>query len=274
MNELFQRALTALAIGTIIIASILYSKLAYGIVFLAITIISSLEYINITKLNEVSATKKWILVLVNSFVFLLGYGIAMDIVPGKYRIIGIIPMFLLFSTGLFGRSSPDYRLSTTFLAGHVYIGLPLMLCSYIYIHNSDFWPSYIIAILVFVWANDVGAYIIGRAMGRHKMIPKVSPGKTWEGFFGGLGMALIAAAVYNQFSKNLSLVEWFALGAVVSVGSSFGDLIASSLKRTFGVKNSGSILPGHGGFIDRFDGFFIAIVFAFAYLSLLGVINY
>jgi len=272
MKEIVQRSLTALVVGIIIIAGTLFSKYTFGIIFLAISVISSREFITITKLDEISTTKKWILILVNAFVFLLGYGIAINLIPENLRIIGIIPMFLLFSAGLFGRTSPDYRLSATFLSGHIYIGIPLMLLNYIYIHESDFWPSYVLAILIFVWCNDVGAYLIGRAIGKTKLIPQVSPKKTWEGFLGGVFLSLLGAFIFSNFSNNLTVTQWLVLGFFSSLGSTFGDLIASSLKRTFKVKDSGSILPGHGGFIDRFDGFFIAIVFAFAYLSLLGVI--
>ena len=272
MKELPQRFVTALIVGIIIIGGTLLHKYSFGIVFLAISVISSIEYIKITRLRQISISKRWILIIVNSLVFLLGYAIAIDLLPMQYRILGILPIFFLFSAGLFGKSSPDYRLSSILISGHAYIGLPLMVLPYIYLHNNDFWPSYVIAILCCVWGNDVGAYLIGKSIGRHKLIPKVSPNKTWEGFFGGIIVAMFVGFVFSLISENLSTGQWVAFGLFAGFGSAFGDLISSSLKRTFGVKDSGNMLPGHGGFIDRFDGFFISIVFTFAYLSLLGVI--
>lgn len=272
MKELPQRFVTALLVGIVIIGGTLISKYTFGIIFLAISIISSIEYIKITKLRQISLSKRWILIIVNSLVFLLGYGIAIDVLPTRYRILGVLPIFFLFSAGLFGKSSPDYKLSSILISGHAYIGLPLMVLPYVYLHNNDFWPSYVIGILCCVWGNDVGAYLIGKSIGKRKLLPKVSPNKTWEGFIGGLVVAMFVGFVFSLVSENLNTLQWILFGLFTGFGSAFGDLISSSLKRTFGVKDSGNMLPGHGGFIDRFDGFFIGIVFAFAYLSLLGVI--
>ncbi len=255
------------------ITAILVSKYTYGILFLLLTVAASREYIRITGLDQIASAKKWILILVNVGVFLLGYGIAIDILPVKFRIFGLLPMFFLFSSGVIGKNTPNYKLSSILIAGHVYIGIPLMLLSYIYLHKSDFWPSYVLAILAFVWSNDIGAYLVGREIGKTKLAPRVSPKKTWEGLIGGFVITLGIGFIYSIFSENLTAIQWIAMAAVVSIGSSFGDLIASSLKRSFGVKDSGRFFPGHGGMIDRFDGFFIAIVFAFTYLSIIGIIR-
>lgn len=273
LNNVTLRVITGILLIIIMVAATLVNKYTYGVLFGILTIVATREYIRITGMDQISLSKKWILILVNLAAFLLGYGIAVDFFPENFRIFGILPMFLLFSTGLFGTSAPNYRLSAMMIAGHVYIGIPLMLLSYIYLHKNDYWPSYVIAILVFVWVNDIGAYGIGKQFGRTKLLPAVSPNKTWEGFIGGLLASIVAGYVYSLFSENLTPFEWMTFGAVASFGASFGDLIASSLKRTFGVKDSGRFFPGHGGMIDRFDGFFIAIVFAFTYLTMLGVIR-
>lgn len=271
MNELTKRTITAFAIGLVMVGALL-NQWVFGFIFLSISVLASFEYIKITKLKAISVSKQWILVFVNAFVFLLGYGIAVEILPNNSRILGILPLFLLFSAGLFGKSSPDYTLSSLLISGHAYIGLPLMVLNYIYLHGNTIWPSFVISILLFVWANDVGAYVIGKWIGKTKLAPRISPNKTWEGLVGGLAFAMLIGFIYHYFSDNLSPAQWIIMAAVAGIGSSFGDLISSSLKRTFDVKDSGSLLPGHGGIIDRFDGFFIAIVFCFAYLSLLGIL--
>ncbi len=273
-NEFLVRTLTGLSFALVMVVATLINKYTYGALFLIVTIISSREFINITGLAEISETKKWVLVFINVVVFLLGFLIAIDVLPNNLRIFGIIPVFLLFATGIWGQSAPNFNLSSIFISGHVYIGIPLMLLSYVYIHKQDIWPSYVIAILCFVWSCDSGAYIMGRAFGKHKFVPRVSPNKTWEGFFGGLLFAMIAGFLFSFLSNNLTRSEWIAMSLITGLGSSFGDLIGSSLKRTYKIKDSGKFLPGHGGFIDRFDGFFIAIVFAFVYLTLLDVIIY
>lgn len=272
-KELQQRVLTGLIGGLVIIGGTLLNKYTFGFVFLVISIISTFEYIEITRLKQISATKQWGLVVVNAFVFLLSFFIAIGELPNHFSILGILPIFLLFSAGLLGRSSPDFRLSSLIISGHVYIGLPLMVLNYVYLNKGDYWPSFVIGILCFVWGNDIGAYAFGKWLGKHKLLPKVSPKKTWEGLIGGLISAMIVGFVYSLFSKNLTTIQWILFALFAGIGSSFGDLVSSSLKRTFGVKDSGSLLPGHGGFIDRFDGFFIAIIFSFAYLSLVGIIH-
>lgn len=268
-----QRVTTGLVVGLIFIGGTLLSKYTFGLIFLSVTILASIEYIKITRLDQISYSKKWILTVVNALVFLLGFLIAINVIPNNWRILGVLPIFFLFSLGLFGKSSPDYRLSSILISGHVYIGLPLMVLNYIYLHREDFWPSYVIAIICFVWANDVSAFLIGKHFGKHKLLPRVSPKKTWEGMIAGLIAAMATGIIFSFASDNLSLKQWLIFGLVAGVGASFGDLVGSSLKRTFGVKDSGKLLPGHGGLIDRFDSFFIAIVFAFAYLTLLGIIQ-
>ncbi len=273
-NELLVRALTGLSFVTVMIAATLINKYTYGFIFLVVTVISSYEFYKITGLESTSKDNSWVLLFVNVMVFLLGFFIAVNVLPAKFRIFGIIPVFLLFSTGIWGKSAPNFKVPAILISGHAYIGIPLMLLSYIYIHKQDIWPSYVIAILTFVWASDTGAYITGRLLGKHKFVPKVSPKKTWEGFLGGLVFAMLAGYIFSFYSYNLTQVQWIFMSLLVGIGATFGDLIGSSLKRTFSVKDSGHFFPGHGGFIDRFDSFFIAIVFAFVYLSLLGEIMY
>ena len=115
-----------------------------------------------------------------------------------------------------------------------------------------------IGFMILLWTNDTGAYLTGRAIGRHKLMPTVSPGKTWEGLLGGIGSTLGMAWLIALGWKELPLALWIASAVVISVSSTIGDLLESALKRAKGVKDSGSLLPGHGGILDRFDGFLLA----------------
>ncbi len=277
-SNLAKRFVTALAGAIIIISSIAISRYSYGIVFFLIMIFSTFEFVKITRLKEISRTKKWMLIAANAIAFLLSYGIAIKLIPEVFSTLGIIPLFFLFAVGLWGRSAPNYKLSAILISGHAYIGIPLMLLNYIYLHKEDYWPSYVIALLLFVWANDVAAYFVGRYFGKTKLNVKVSPKKTVEGLLGGLIFTPLFALGYyliysNYFESSLSMIQWMLFGLIASFGANFGDLVGSSLKRSFHVKDSSNVLPGHGGFIDRFDGFFIAAVFIYAYLSLLGIIH-
>lgn len=129
-----------------------------------------------------------------------------------------------------------------------------------------------LSVFVFLWINDTGAYCTGSLIGRHKLFPRISPGKTWEGSVGGGLLVVAVAAVIGYWDNRLmgmagtSVVEWMGLGLVIVVFGTWGDLVESLFKRTLGVKDSGRMLPGHGGMLDRFDSSLMAIPAAVIYL--------
>ena len=119
---------------------------------------------------------------------------------------------------------------------------------------------------VILWINDSGAYFSGRAFGKHKLYPAISPNKTWEGLIGGMLLSLIAGAVISHWFDSLSLSQWLVVSAIIAVLANVGDLFESHLKRIAGVKDSGQLIPGHGGSLDRFDGLLIALPVVYVYL--------
>jgi phosphatidate cytidylyltransferase len=130
-----------------------------------------------------------------------------------------------------------------------------------------------LSVFVFLWTNDTGAYCVGSLLGRHKLFPRVSPGKSWEGSIGGAVFVLAIAYAISYFLDGVMLTtpEWLGLGLVVVVFGTWGDLVESLFKRTLGIKDSGSILPGHGGMLDRFDSSLLAIPAAVVYLYTLSL---
>ena len=128
-------------------------------------------------------------------------------------------------------------------------------------------PMVFLCYLFLVWGNDVFAYLFGITLGRHKMCPRLSPKKSWEGFFGGVAGSLAMGALGAYVTEG-SYIVWIGLALVVSLSSVVGDLVESMFKRDAGVKDSGNIMPGHGGILDRFDAFILAAPFAFLYLLL------
>lgn len=130
-----------------------------------------------------------------------------------------------------------------------------------------------LSIFVFLWINDSGAYCVGSLIGRHKLFPRISPAKSWEGSVGGAVFVLAAAWAISYYldDRILTMPEWLGLGLVVVVFGTWGDLIESLFKRTLGIKDSGNILPGHGGMLDRFDSSLLAIPAAVVYLYTLSL---
>lgn len=164
------------------------------------------------------------------------------------------------------------------MLGQMYIALPFSLVNVLafkvsaidgQIHYDMLLP---LSIFIFLWVNDTGAYCSGSLLGKHKLFPRISPAKSWEGSIGGGIFVLIAAGIIGYFANNgeslhaLSISEWLGLGLVVTIFGTWGDLVESLFKRTLGVKDSGNILPGHGGMLDRFDSSLMAIPAAVVYL--------
>jgi len=133
-----------------------------------------------------------------------------------------------------------------------------------------FSPGIIIGFFLLIWANDTGAYLSGVSFGKHKLMERISPKKTWEGFFGGLLTAVLASWLLSGWLGVVDKYEWVIIAVIVSVAGTYGDLVESMLKRSIGVKDSGTILPGHGGFLDRFDSAIISFPLVYLFITLFG----
>jgi phosphatidate cytidylyltransferase len=134
-------------------------------------------------------------------------------------------------------------------------------------------PHLLLGFFFLMWTNDTGAYLVGRALGKHKLWERISPKKTWEGFFGGLVLSICIGYVISLFYTELHYILWMIMAVIVSVFGTMGDLVESAFKRSIDAKDSGSILPGHGGILDRFDGVFLSTPFVLVLLQLVQTIN-
>ena len=163
------------------------------------------------------------------------------------------------------------------MMSQLYIALPFSLLNVLAFQSDADGVHYVwtvpLSVFVFLWINDTGAYLCGSLLGKHKLFPRISPGKSWEGSIGGGILVIIVAVLvwylleqYEQNALGLSALEWAGLGLVIVVFGTWGDLVESLFKRTLGIKDSGNILPGHGGMLDRFDSSLMAIPAAVVYL--------
>ena len=150
----------------------------------------------------------------------------------------------------------------------LYLAMPFSLLTYLsFSEIGIFSPNIVAGILFLTWANDSFAYLVGSKIGKTPFFLRVSPKKTWEGTIGGGVFCMITAGIIAQIFTQLSLIDWLIIGAIIAVFGTIGDLVESLLKRSVGVKDSGSFMPGHGGFLDRFDAFIFCIPFVYFYLS-------
>ena len=207
--------------------------------------------------------------------------VAAGIVPWKLLLV-IVPMIILIMIiELYRQEEKPFDSLAHTLLPLIYIVVPLSMFPFsAFSHTgldsllphgmTPFSPGIIVGFFILLWSNDSGAYIIGISFGRHRLMERISPKKSWEGFFGGL---IIAAAVAWLLSGWLGVVNttgWIIISIIISVAGTYGDLVESMLKRSVGAKDSGTIMPGHGGFLDRFDSTVLSFPLVFLFITLFG----
>lgn len=149
----------------------------------------------------------------------------------------------------------------------IYVLLPFMLyMRAAYLFEGSYHYYIALGFLLLLWANDTGAYFVGKALGKNKLFPRISPGKTWEGAIGGGVLSMFVALGLSSAFQSLSVEQWVGMSFLITVGGIYGDLTESMIKRSLGVKDSGKLIPGHGGFLDRFDGLLLAAPLVAAWL--------
>ncbi|MDO4158974.1 MAG: phosphatidate cytidylyltransferase [Prevotellaceae bacterium] len=211
------------------------------------------------------------------FFFAVGGFCSGVVATGAVFIPYLLTVVYLFISELYTKAENSINNWAYTMLGQMYIALPFSTINILAFNVSgdgEIVFNYIIplSVFIFLWANDTGAYCSGSLFGKHKLFPRISPGKSWEGSVGGAITVLIAAGIigYLQNSQSamtgLTIPQWMGLGLVVVVFGTWGDLVESLFKRTLGIKDSGNILPGHGGMLDRFDSSLMAMPAAVVYL--------
>lgn len=270
MSNLLQRIITALLGVAIMITAIVYDQLTFALVFAAIMIITLREFYGLVRNSGKSPFETWGL-LISLLFFGFTYSMLSGYLPSRIFWALLPFLFISFVFPLFrqDKTQPIHGLAFT-LFGIIYICVPFCLALMVAFRGGEYNYSIIIGLLLAQWASDTGAYVAGRTLGRTKLFEKVSPNKTWEGTIGGALLALGILYIWSGYFEELSTLEWLGLGIIMATFGSLGDLVESLFKRSLAIKDSGRSIPGHGGFLDRFDGLLLALPFATAYLMLIG----
>lgn len=176
-------------------------------------------------------------------------------------------LFLFFLYELFSASEKPFHNIASVMLGILYIGIPFTLLEWIAL-DRGYQPNVVCGLLLLNWANDTAAYLVGSRIGKRLLLPRISPKKTWEGTLSGIGVTLLSGVGAGFLFPVLTHVDWIILSIIIGVFGSLGDLVESMFKRDVQIKDSGKLLPGHGGLLDRFDAFIFMLPFATAYLLL------
>jgi len=273
-SDLQTRVITAFFFVAVMLLGMYFSVYSLWLLFGLINVFCLVEYQGIVpKLPSNKPTQKGAAAVVNLIlgvmVYLLITAIALDWLPDAYFILFFPLMSLFFLKALFSRSiSPLTRLGSN-VAGILWITVPCALFVPLALVNGSFQPLYVMGCVALVWGSDTFAYFSGRALGRNALFKRVSPKKTWEGSIGGLVGCLICAFALSKLLPGWTWFQWSVVAVLAVVFGTLGDLVESLLKRSVKIKDSGTILPGHGGFLDRFDALLFAIPFIYAFVHLM-----
>ncbi len=266
LSNLTLRIIFGLIGAALVVTGVLYNEWTFLLLFGLICGISLAEFFHLLHQSKMHLNRSFA-VVAGVLLFVINYLIQNNTLPSSYYYLAIAFVFLLFLIELFQTNqNPFYRIANTFW-GVLYIALPLSLFSSTAFISGSYDQSIVMGILLLLWANDIGGYIGGVSFGKHKLFERVSPKKTWEGSIGGAIFSLGISWACAHFFPSLQLKDWIILSLIIIVFGSIGDLVESLFKRNLSVKDSGNLIPGHGGFLDRFDGLFIASPFLIMYLK-------
>ncbi len=289
MNNFIVRTITGVLFVLVVLTCFL-KPMAMTLFFALVTGMTIWEFTGLVNAREDVQVNRFICTVAGVFFFFAVTGFCSGVTPSAVFIPYLLTVVYLFVSELYTKNANPVNDWAHAMMSQMYIALPLSCLAILAFRGITstgevvYNPLLPVSIFVFLWMNDTGAYCTGSLIGKHKLFPRVSPGKSWEGSIGGGIIVMLVAALMawvdeshllesaGALETGLSTIEWIGLGLVVVVFGTLGDLVESLLKRTLGVKDSGSILPGHGGMLDRFDSSLMAIPAAVVYIYTLTVV--
>lgn len=275
MSNFGERFLTGILFVLVLLGSIIQSETTSSILFFIIILLCQREFYGFFKPSDIKP--QTLVGILGGLGFFLAAVISYQASLKFNTLFLIIPLiFFVFIIELFrNRPTPIPNIAYTVL-GIIYVAVPFTLLHELsYYSNFQFGKEYSYEVLLgyffVLWANDTGAYLIGRKLGKTKLFERISPKKTWEGSLGGALMGLSVGYINSIVFNDLNTATWIILALIVVIFGSLGDLVESLFKRSLGIKDSGKLLPGHGGVLDRFDGIFISAPMVYTFLKILSV---
>lgn len=282
-KNFIKRTLTGVLFVAVLVGGLLYSTATYTLLFTLITGLAVWEFGSLINQSGQAVVNRPICGLGGAYLFLAVTGFSENMFGGEVFVpYLVILIYLLVAELYLRRPNPMNNWAYTMMS-QLYVALPFALLSVLYFYPVQVMqggaftvavtPVLPLSVFIFLWASDSGAYLVGSLIGKHRLFERISPKKSWEGSIGGGVLALLAAWALWYFFPIMNLWQWMGMALVVIVFGTWGDLVESLLKRQLGIKDSGNILPGHGGILDRFDSAMLAIPAVVVYLYTLSMLS-
>ena len=277
LTNMTVRAFTGVLFVTIMVTCF-FQPVAMVFLFALITCLSLWEYSGLVNNIEDVTINRFISTVAGVYLFLAISAVNSGFVQTNAVFMPyLLTIIYLFVSELYTKNKNAIHDFSYTMLGQMYVALPLSMINVLAFRtatdgNIHFYYLLPLSVFIFLWTSDTGAYCVGSLFGKHKLFPRISPAKSWEGSIGGGVLVLVAAFLVSLLDQNhgnlsgLNTLQWLGLGLVVTVFGTWGDLVESLIKRTLGIKDSGTILPGHGGMLDRFDSSLLAIPASAVYI--------
>lgn len=272
MSDFLKRTITGGLFGVLIFGSLFAGSITFLLFYLVLMILALIEFCHLMN-NKGIHIQQFTSVIVSALFFLLFFGLASGLIIMKWMsVIVLIPAVVMISELYRKKGRPFDNLVWTFYA-ITYIALPLSLLNFLVFPGEiaayRYTPGIVAGMFLLIMINDTVAYLVGVPLGRNRLFERVSPKKSWEGTIGGALAVLAAAFLMKAMFPVLDLKDWMGISVIVAILGVYGDLVESLFKRGIGVKDSGNLLPGHGGVLDRIDAWIFVIPAVWVYLNLI-----
>lgn len=271
-NNLIQRTVTGVLFIAVLLFCMLFSTITFSVLFALISALAVHEFSKLVNNGKDIHTNTLINVMGGVYLFFAFLGFCMGVSGSQIFIPYLFLLIYLFISELYLKKENPINNWAYSMMSQLYVALPFALLNVLAFQANkttgtvSFNNILPLSIFVFIWLNDTGAYCVGSLIGKHRLFERISPKKSWEGSIGGGIVTIASGFIFGHYFTFITPLQWAGLGLIVAIFGTWGDLVESLMKRQMGIKDSGNILPGHGGLLDRFDSALIAIPASVVYL--------
>ena len=268
MNNFLLRTITGIVFVGLVVSSIVFNPLFFAGLFFGVTLLGLHEFYSLLKKGGKFPQSCWGMIM--GGLLFAGFALVSNhLMPAKY-LVALLPLAVIaFIAELYSNKPSPFENIALTLVGLFYIALPFGLLNFLYLQGVNYTFILLLGFFIILWVNDTFAYLFGITFGKHRLFERISPKKSWEGSIGGGLSSIAIACVIASFDKSLPVIHWIAIAVIIVISGTLGDLVESMLKRSLNCKDSGTLLPGHGGILDRFDAVLISAPLIFVYIQLI-----